>query len=86
MRLLWYSRAWDEYLYWQAQDKKTLKRINALVRDIQRGQAEDIGKPEKLKGNLNGWQSRRIDAVNRLVYKLVGDALIIAACKGPYGE
>ena len=84
MKLLWDSRAWEDYLYWQAQDKKTLKRINALIRDIQRGGTEGIGKPEPLKGNLSGWYSRRIDDANRLVYKVEKDAVIIAACKGHY--
>ncbi len=84
MKLLWDSRAWEDYLYWQAQDKKTLKRINALIRDIQRGGLEGVGKPEPLKGNLSGWFSRRIDAANRLVYKISGDAVIIASCKGHY--
>jgi toxin YoeB len=61
MRLLWEVRAWEEYCYWQTQDKKVLKRINALIKDVQRNPYEGIGKPEPLKGNLNGWWSRRID-------------------------
>ena len=84
MKLLWDSRAWEDYLYWQTQDKKTLKRINALIRDIQRGEIEGIGKPEPLRGNLSGWYSRRIDDANRLVYKINEDAVVIAACKGHY--
>lgn len=68
MRLLWEDRAWSEYLYWQTQDKKTLKRINALIKDIQRSPYEGIGKPEPLRGNLSGWWSRRIDETNRIVY------------------
>ena len=68
MRLLWEDRAWDDYLYWQTQDKKTLKRINALIKDIKRNPFEGIGKPEPLKGNLSGWWSRRIDDTNRIVY------------------
>ena len=67
MRLLWEDRAWSEYLYWQTQDKKTLKRINALIKDIQRSPYEGIGKPEPLRGNLSGWWSRRIDETNRIV-------------------
>ena len=55
MRILWEDRAWNEYLYWQTQDKKTLKRINTLIKDIQRNVFEGIGKPEPLKGNLSGW-------------------------------
>ena len=85
MRLLWDAPAWENHLYWQTQDKKTLKRINSLIRDIQRGDAGGIGKPEPLKGALSGWNSRRIDDMNRLVYKVEGDALIIAACRGHYG-
>ena len=66
----WDDDAWEDYLYWQSQDKKTLKRINALLRDIDRnGMAEGIGKPEPLRGNLSGWWSRRIDDTNRIVYR-----------------
>ena len=61
--------AWEQYLYWQTQDKKTLKRINSLLKDIQRDPQNGIGKPEKLKDNLSGYWSRRIDDKNRLVYK-----------------
>ncbi len=67
MRLLWEDRAWDDYLYWQKQDKKTLKRINVLIKDIERSAFQGIGKPELLKGNLSGWWSRRIDDTNRIV-------------------
>lgn len=69
MGILWDDDAWDDYLYWQTQDKKTLKRINALVKDIERTPYEGIGKPEPLKGNLSGWWSRRIDEKNRIVYR-----------------
>lgn len=68
MRLLWEDRAWSDYLYWQTQDKKTLKRINGLIKDIQRNSFEGIGKPEPLKENLSGLWSRRIDDTNRIVY------------------
>ena len=64
------ERAFAEYLYWQSQDKKTLKRINALLKDISRSPYEGIGKPEGLKENLSGYWSRRIDDVNRLVYRI----------------
>ena len=84
MKLLWDDRAWDDYLYWQNQDKKTLKKINALVRDIQRDRYNDLGKPEPLKENLTGWWSRRIDDENRIVYKEENGAIIIASCKGHY--
>ena len=69
MRLLWGENAWDDYLYWQTQDKKTLKRINALIKDIQRDAFSGIGKPELLKDEKSGWWSRRIDGINRIVYK-----------------
>ena len=65
-------------------NKKTLKRINSLIRDIQRESYSGIGKPEPLKGNLRGWWSRRIDDENRIVYKEINDAVIIASCKGHY--
>lgn len=84
MQLLWYQDAWTSYCEWQAQDKKTLKRINQLIRDMLRTPYEGLGKPEPLKGNLSGWWSRRIDTSNRLVYKLVDDTIIIAACKNHY--
>ena len=78
------SEAWTQYLYWQSQDKKTLKRINELLRDIDRGGYEGIGKPEPLKGDLSGLWSRRIDEKHRLVYRIVGDVCEIIQCKGHY--
>ena len=84
MRLLWEESAWDDYCYWQMEDKKTLKRINALIKDIQRGSFDGIGKPEPLKGNWSGWWSRRIDDTNRIVYREKDGAIIIASCKGHY--
>jgi toxin YoeB len=84
LKILWYENAWDEYCSWQAEDKKTLKRLNALIKDIQRNPVDGIGKPEPLKKNLSGWWSRRIDEGNRIVYKQEGDNIIIAACKGHY--
>ncbi len=86
MKLLWDDRAWDDYIYWQNQDKKTLKRINAIVKDIQRDRFNGIGKPEALTGNLSGWWSRRIDEENRIVYKEENGAVIIASCKGHYED
>ena len=77
--------AWDEYLYWQTQDKKTLKRINQLLRDIQRSKFDGIGKPEPLKKE-NCW-SRRIDDKNRLVYFIHGDNdIMIVSCRGHYED
>ena len=84
MKLLWDDSAWDDYLYWQTQDKKTLKKINALIKEIQRNPYEGVGKPEPLKENLSGWWSRRIDEENRIVYKEQDGSIIIAACKGHY--
>ena len=86
MRLLWEDQAWDDYCYWQTQDKKTLKRINALIKDIQRDRFDGIGKPEPLKEELSGWWSRRIDDVNRLVYRESNGAIIIASCRGHYED
>lgn len=78
------SQAWEEYLYWQATDKKILKRINNLLQDILRGGYMGIGKPEPLKGDFSGYWSRRIDEKNRLVYKINGDVCIILQCRGHY--
>ena len=85
MLITWDSEAWADYVEWQCQDKKTLKRINQLIKDISRnGAFQGIGKPEPLKGDLQGWYSRRIDEKNRLVYKIVGENLKIAQCKEHY--
>lgn len=84
MRLLWEEHAWKEYCSWQQQDKKTLKRINSLIKDIQRNPFEGLGKPEPLRGNLSGWWSRRIDDTNRIIYSEKGGDIIIASCKGHY--
>ena len=86
MEKLWTDDAWDEYLYWQAHDKKTLKRINALIKGIERNGADNgIGKPERLKRQPS-W-SRRIDEKNRLTYRIdeIG-ALHILSCKGHYED
>lgn len=77
MRTAWDSEAWQDYLYWQTQDKKTLKRINALIQDINRTPFEGLGKPEPLKHDLSGFWSRRIDEQNRLVYRIENNMLII---------
>lgn len=86
MRLLWEESAWEDYCNWQKQDKKTLKRINMLIKDIQRNTYEGIGKPEPLRGNLSGWWSRRIDSVHRVVYREKDGAIIIASCGGHYDD
>lgn len=86
MKKLWADRAWDDYLYWQTQDKKTLKRINELIKSIERdGLLEGIGKPEPLKHRKAC--SRRIDEVNRLVYNIDESGFLwIIACKGHYED
>lgn len=84
MRLLWEDRAWEDYLYWQLQDKKTLKRINTLLKDIQRNAYEGIGKPEPLKNNLSGCWSRRIDDANRIVYYEEDGIIYVISCRGHY--
>ena len=68
MRLVWEDDAWEDYLYWQTQDRKILKRVNLLIKDIRRSPFDGIGKPEPLKHNLSGWWSRRIDDIDRIVY------------------
>ncbi len=84
--LAWTPEAWSDYLYWQGQDRKTLKRINQLVLSIQREPLAGIGKPEQLKGNLAGFWSRRIDEANRLVYAIDGNRLTIISCRYHYGK
>ncbi|MCL1912234.1 MAG: Txe/YoeB family addiction module toxin [Leptospirales bacterium] len=81
------ENGWNDYLYWQTQDKKTLKKINELINDIKRNGYEGIGKPEPLRGDFSGWWSRRIDDGNRLIYRLRTDGtIIIAQCKGHYTD
>lgn len=84
--LLFLSEGWDDYLYWQTQDRKTLRRINALIRDIQRSPFDGIGKPEPLRENRSGWWSRRIDDINRIVYKFESGQIVIAQCRTHYGN
>ena len=86
MKKIWSDKAWDDYLYWQTQDKKTLKKVNQLVKDIERNNFEGIGKPEALKGNLSGFWSRRIDNANRLIYRINGEFIDILSCKGHYED
>jgi len=84
MKLLWEENAWQEYLYWQTQDKKTLKRLNNIIKDIQRDCYNGIGKPEPLKENLSGWWSKRIDEENRIKNKKKNKNIIITSCKSHY--
>jgi toxin YoeB len=83
-KLAWTDEAWKDYLSWQSQDKKTLKRINKLIEAAKRQPFEGIGKPEPLKENLSGFWSRRIDAANRLVYAVGGEFLTIISCRYHY--
>ena len=83
MHLIWFEKAWKDYLYWQSQDKKTLKRINELIKDLERG-GQGIGKAEILKGDLSGFCSKRIDETNRLVYRITADSIEIASCRSHY--
>ena len=80
------SKAWEDYLYWQQNDKKILKRINLIIQDIKRNPYDKngIGKPERLKANLSSYYSRRITSEHRLVYKIVDDLIIIAQCRYNY--
>jgi toxin YoeB len=84
MMLTWASGAWDDYLYWQQQDKQMLRRINLLIKDIQRQPFTGIGDPEPLRHNWSGYWSRRIDKEHRLVYKVTQESLIIAQCRYHY--
>ena len=83
---IWSDEAWDDYIYWQMQDRKTLKRINALLKDVERNHFEGIGKPEPLKGELSGFWSRRIDDNNRFVYRIRNGVLEILSCRGHYDD
>ena len=84
MKIIWFDEAWADYVDWQKQDKKTLKRINDLIKDTKRHPFTGIGKPEPLKGEFSGFWSRRIDGFNRFVYRLKDDSLEILSCKGHY--
>lgn len=87
-RKIWSGRSWEEYITWQSEDRKTLRRINELIKDIERnGCMQGIGKPERLSNNLSGWYSRRIDEKNRLIYRMPNeDSIEIAQCKSYYDE
>jgi toxin YoeB len=83
-RVLFTPDAWDDYVYWQGQDRKTLKRINQLIRETHRTPFEGIGKPEPLKANLSGFWSRRIDDTNRLVYEADDWQVSVVSCRYHY--
>ena len=83
-RLVWSPAAWEDYVYWQEQDRKQLRRINQLIQACMRDPFAGIGKPEALRENLSGCWSRRIDQEHRLVYRLDGEMLVILACRFHY--
>ena len=84
MNLIFAPKAWDSYLYWQKTDKAIVKRINTLIKDIQRNPFEGVGKPEPLKHALSGFWSRRINDEHRIVYKVTGDNILIAQLRYHY--
>ena len=84
MKLLFSGEAWEDYLWWQAHDRKTLQRLHELIRDASRNPFQGIGKPEPLRGDLSGWWSRRITQEHRLVYRPMDGTLQIAQCRYHY--
>ena len=86
MKILWQESAWEEYLYWQLQDKKTLKRINKLLMDINRNGYQCIGKPEPLKGDLSGYWSVHIDEKNRIVFRITEKHIEVMQCGSHYSD
>ena len=86
MKKVWSDEAWEEYLYWQTQDRKIIKKINNLIKDIDRNGYHYIGKPEPLSGNLTGYWSVRIDKANRIVFKISDDILEIWQCGSHYRD
>ncbi|MDZ7613400.1 MAG: Txe/YoeB family addiction module toxin [Flavobacteriaceae bacterium] len=86
MKLTWSASSWEDYLYWQKVDKKIAKRINDLIKNCMRTPFEGIGKPESLKGDLQGYWSRRITSEHRLVYKYIDEQILIASCRYHYGK
>ena len=86
MNINFTETGWQDYTYWQTQDKKTIKRINQLLKDIERNGNDGIGKPEALKEDLSGWWSRRIDDVNRLIYRIENNNIVISHCRTHYED
>ena len=84
MRLVWDEHAWEDYVYWQMQDRNILKRISLLIKDIERNGNEGIGKPEALKHGFHGFWSRRITDEHRLIYKITEESVLIAQCRYHY--
>ena len=83
-KLAWEKNGWDDYLYWQSQDRKTLRRINKLIDSVLKTPFEGIGKPEPLKENLSGYWSRRINEADRLVYKVSDNYIVVISCRYHY--
>ncbi|MGW1813970.1 Txe/YoeB family addiction module toxin [Streptomyces sp. NPDC002125] len=86
MKLVWHESAWVDYVWWQTQDRKVLKRINALLQDIDRNGNEGIGKPEPLRHDFHGYWSRRISDEHRLIYRVIEDEVRIVSCRYHYGR
>ena len=86
MKIIFSTNSWEDYTSWQTEDKKILKKINELIKEIQRTPYEGIGKPEPLKYDLTGFWSRRIDREHRLVYQVIGDELLIYSCRYHYDK
>ncbi|MFH8758518.1 Txe/YoeB family addiction module toxin [Streptomyces atroolivaceus] len=86
MKLVWHESAWADYVWWQTQDRKILKRINALLQDIDRNGNEGIGKPEPLRHDFHGYWSRRISEEHRLIYRVIEDEVRIVSCHYHYGR
>lgn len=86
MKKIWFDEAWEDYISWQKEDKKTLQRINQLLQDISRNGYSGIGKPEPLRGEFSGYWSRRIDKENRLVYRIQDAMMEIITCKSHYNK
>jgi len=84
MKLIFSEHAWEDYIYWQRTDKKALKRINELIKDIQKNKYQGIGKPEPLKHSLSGYWSRRITNEHRIVYKIHNDQVLIVQLRYHY--
>ena len=84
MKLVFLSPAWEDYIYWQQTDKRKLKKINSLIKEINRSPFEGNGKPEKLRNNLTGWWSRRINIEHRLIYRVESETIIILQCRYHY--
>jgi len=84
MNVLFSDEGWEDYQYWQANDIKLLKKINDIIKDIKRNSNQGIGQPEKLKGNMSGWMSRRINLEHRIIYRIDSDAIVIIQCRYHY--